>query len=58
MIGSLQALKAIKLLCGIGLEPGGRLLDFDAAAARWREVRFPIDPTCPAFGGGQIGRQR
>ena len=48
MIGSLQALEAIKLISGIGPETGGRLLDFDATSARWREVRFPLDPTCSA----------
>jgi molybdopterin/thiamine biosynthesis adenylyltransferase len=48
MIGSLQALEAIKLISGIGRETGGRLLDFDAITARWREVRFPLDPTCTA----------
>ncbi|MFZ0995993.1 MAG: HesA/MoeB/ThiF family protein [Candidatus Dormiibacterota bacterium] len=57
MIGSLQALEAIKLISGIGRETGGRLLDFDAITARWREVRFPLDPTCSAHQEG-TGRQR
>jgi molybdopterin/thiamine biosynthesis adenylyltransferase len=57
MIGSLQALEAIKLISGIGRETGGRLLDFDAVTARWREVRFPLDPTCSAHQEG-LGRQR
>jgi molybdopterin/thiamine biosynthesis adenylyltransferase len=57
MIGSLQALEAIKLISGIGRETGGRLLDFDAITARWREVRFPLDPTCSAHREGG-GRQR
>lgn len=57
MIGSLQALEAIKLISGIGRETGGRLLDFDATTARWREVRFPLDPACSAHQEGS-GRQR
>jgi molybdopterin/thiamine biosynthesis adenylyltransferase len=55
MIGSLQALEAIKLIFGPAQETGGRLLDFDAAAVRWREVRFPLDPSCPAHGGRTLG---
>jgi molybdopterin/thiamine biosynthesis adenylyltransferase len=55
IIGSLQALEAIKLICGIGRETGGRLLDFDAITARWREVRFPLDPGCSAHQGGPAG---
>lgn len=57
MIGSLQALEAIKLISGIGRETGGRLLDFDATTARWREVRFPLDPNCSAHQEAS-GRQR
>jgi molybdopterin/thiamine biosynthesis adenylyltransferase len=52
IIGSLQALEAIKLISGIGRETGGRLLDFDAITARWREVRFPRDPSCSAHQKG------
>ncbi len=55
MIGCLQALEAIKLICRPAQEPGGRLLDFDAAAVRWREVLFPLDPSCPAHGGRTLG---
>jgi adenylyltransferase/sulfurtransferase len=52
IIGALQALEAIKLISGIGRETGGRLLDFDAITARWREVRFPRDPSCSAHREG------
>ena len=55
IIGSLQALEAIKLISGIGREAGGRLLDFDAVTARWREVRFPRDPSCSAHREGSGG---
>lgn len=55
LIGSLQALEAIKLICGLGQDPGGRLLDFDALAVRWREVRFPLDSSCKAHGERPLG---
>lgn len=55
LVGALQALEAIMLICGLGQAPGGRLLDFDAFTLRWREVRFPIDPSCPAHGGRSLG---
>ncbi|HVC22468.1 MAG TPA: HesA/MoeB/ThiF family protein [Candidatus Dormibacteraeota bacterium] len=57
IIGSLQALEAIKLVCGPSPEAGGRLFDFDAAAVRWREVRFPLDPSCPAHGERTLGNR-
>ncbi|HEY6538355.1 MAG TPA: HesA/MoeB/ThiF family protein [Candidatus Dormibacteraeota bacterium] len=55
VIGSLQALVAIKSICALGHDQGGRLLDFDALAVRWREVRFPLDPSCRAHGGRTLG---
>ncbi|MGH7641743.1 MAG: HesA/MoeB/ThiF family protein [Candidatus Dormibacteria bacterium] len=55
LIGSMQALAAVKLVCGWGPDLGGRLLDFDAIALRWREVRFPLDPSCSAHGGRPPG---
>jgi molybdopterin/thiamine biosynthesis adenylyltransferase len=55
LIGALQSLESIKLICGVGQDPGGRLLDFDAISLRWREVRFPIDPSCRAHGGRPLG---
>ncbi|MGH7704918.1 MAG: HesA/MoeB/ThiF family protein [Candidatus Dormibacteria bacterium] len=56
-IGSLQALEAIRMLCGVGQDHGGRLIDFDASVVRWREVRFPLDPACPAHGGRPLGNR-
>ncbi|HVC39630.1 MAG TPA: HesA/MoeB/ThiF family protein [Candidatus Dormibacteraeota bacterium] len=55
MIGALQALEAIRMICRVGNDSGGRLLDFDAATVRWREVRFPLDPACTAHGGRPLG---
>jgi molybdopterin-synthase adenylyltransferase len=47
LLGTFQALEAIKLLTGIGETLDGRLLLFDALASRWHEVRLARDPHCP-----------
>ncbi|MDT8449410.1 MAG: molybdopterin-synthase adenylyltransferase MoeB [Wenzhouxiangellaceae bacterium] len=46
VIGMLQALEVIKLITGIGETLTGRLLLFDARAARFRELRLSADPDC------------
>ena len=51
VIGSLQALEALKLLLGIGESLGGRLLMFDAERTRFRELKLKRDPQCPACAG-------
>lgn len=50
IIGSLQALEAIKLVLGRGTSLAGRLALFDALAFRWRELRLPRNPECAACG--------
>jgi len=50
VIGSLQALEAIKLLTGVGTSLAGRLLIFDALHMHWREMRLKADPNCPVCG--------
>lgn len=52
VIGLLQANEAIKLLLGIGSPLTGRLLGFDALAARFRETRLAPDPHCPLCAPG------
>ncbi len=44
IIGSIQALEAVKLLLGIGDSLRGRLLTFDALDMEFREYKLPIDP--------------
>lgn len=44
IIGSLQALEAIKLITGIGDSLIGRLLTFDALELRFDEFTIPVDP--------------
>ncbi len=50
IIGSIQALEAIKLLVGIGATLEGRLLLFNALALEFRELSIRRDPTCPICG--------
>lgn len=47
VVGSLQAVEALKVLLGIGTTLAGRLLLFDALHAEWREVRLKKDANCP-----------
>lgn len=47
IIGLLQASEAMKWLLGIGKPLVGRLLCFDALAARFHELGLPRDPSCP-----------
>src|SRR5690606_28378036 len=50
VIGSLQALEAIKWILGAGDSLVGRLVLFDALALRFREVRIRRNPDCPVCG--------
>lgn len=52
IVGSLQALEAIKLLAAVGSNLTGRLLMVDAFNARFREVRIKKDPLCAVCGHG------
>lgn len=49
-IGMLQATEALKLVLGIGEVLVGRLLNYDALAARTHELRVSRDPRCPGCG--------
>ncbi|RRV17771.1 molybdopterin-synthase adenylyltransferase MoeB [Pseudomonas saudiphocaensis] len=46
VIGSLQALEALKLLAGFGEPLVGRLLLVDALGSRFRELKVKRDPAC------------
>ncbi|MCG6967311.1 MAG: molybdopterin-synthase adenylyltransferase MoeB [Chromatiaceae bacterium] len=50
VIGAMQALETIKLLCRVGEPLGGRLLMLDALRMHWRELRLRPDPGCPVCG--------
>lgn len=51
VIGSLQAVEAIKILLDIGEVLCGRLLVFDGLHQEWRSMRLNKDPTCPVCAG-------
>jgi len=50
LVGSLQALEAMKLLAGFGEPMVGRLLLIDALGTRFRELKVKRDPGCSVCG--------
>jgi len=50
VIGTLQAMEAIKVILGEGEPLIGRLLLFDAMKMRFRELKLRKNPECPACG--------
>jgi molybdopterin/thiamine biosynthesis adenylyltransferase/rhodanese-related sulfurtransferase len=50
IIGSIQAIEAIKILLGIGDTLQGRLLAYDALEQGFRTFKVHRDPHCPACG--------
>lgn len=50
LVGSLQALEALKVLAGFGETLVGRLLLIDALGTRLRELRVKRDPACAICG--------
>jgi molybdopterin-synthase adenylyltransferase len=50
IIGSLQALEAIKVLLSLGDTLAGRLVVFDGLAHEWRTLKLQRDPACPTCG--------
>jgi sulfur-carrier protein adenylyltransferase/sulfurtransferase len=52
IIGSIQAVEAIKMLLSIGEPLVGRLLTYDALDESFRTFKVRRDPACPACGEG------
>jgi molybdopterin/thiamine biosynthesis adenylyltransferase len=50
IVGTYQAMEAIKIVAGVGETLAGRLLLFDALASRWHEVRLARDSRCRVCG--------
>lgn len=50
IIGSLQAMEAIKLILGIGGPPLGKILIYDALSTSFRSLKLPHDPACRLCG--------
>jgi molybdopterin-synthase adenylyltransferase len=53
VIGSLQALEAVKILSGYGVPAVGQLLVFDAGLLEWRKLTLRPKTDCPVCRGGQ-----
>jgi len=51
MVGSIQAMEAMKLIVRTGTSLSGRLLIIDANAAEWRTVKVARDPACKVCAG-------
>ncbi|MDX1398760.1 MAG: molybdopterin-synthase adenylyltransferase MoeB [Oceanospirillum sp.] len=51
VIGTMQALEAVKLISGAGKTASGRLLIFDALNTQWRSMNLSKDPACPVCHG-------
>lgn len=50
VIGSFQAVEALKIIAGFGKTLSGRLALFDAEYGEWRHLTFRKDPHCPVCG--------
>ena len=50
VVGSAQAVEALKELLGIGKSLSGYLLIYDGLDTTWRKVRVRPDPSCPLCG--------
>jgi molybdopterin/thiamine biosynthesis adenylyltransferase len=50
VIGSLQAMEAVKYLCGIGKPLTGSLLTYDALSMEFRKIKVTKRATCPVCG--------
>lgn len=51
VVGSYQALEAIKVLAGVGEALDGRVQFFDGLKGQWREFKLQKDSKCPACSG-------
>jgi adenylyltransferase/sulfurtransferase len=56
VIGSLQAVEALKILTYLGETLNGRLLLFDAKHMEWRTMKIPRWPECPVCGLAKIAK--
>ena len=53
LVGTLQALEAIKLIVGMPDTLSARVLTLDAKTQRWRSLQIPGDPACAVCGHGK-----
>ncbi|EHH4493653.1 molybdopterin-synthase adenylyltransferase MoeB, partial [Escherichia coli] len=50
VIGSLQAMEAIKLLAGYGKPASGKIVMYDAMTCQFREMKLMSNPGCEVCG--------
>ncbi|OUS01802.1 molybdopterin-synthase adenylyltransferase MoeB [Gammaproteobacteria bacterium 42_54_T18] len=50
VVGSIQALEALKLIAGCGESVVGKLMIFDMASMDWRTMKLKKDAACPVCG--------
>ncbi len=50
VIGTMQAIEALKLILGIGRPLSGRLMLYDALEQSWRTLKVKKNPSCPVCG--------
>ncbi|GMV08489.1 MAG: molybdenum cofactor biosynthesis protein MoeB [Gemmatimonadota bacterium] len=55
LLGTMQALEAIKLLSGVGSVAVGRLILVDALRLEFRSITVRREPSCPACGTRTLG---
>jgi hypothetical protein len=55
VIGSLQALEAIKVLTHYGVPAAGKIVMYDAMTCQFREMKLMRNPQCEVCGGKQKG---
>ncbi|SCC60879.1 molybdopterin-synthase adenylyltransferase MoeB [Kosakonia oryziphila] len=51
VIGSLQAMEAIKVLAHYGTPAAGKIVMYDAMTCQFREMKLPRNPACEVCGG-------
>ena len=50
IVGSVQAMEAMKVVASVGQPLTGHVLYLDAKRMEWRKLRLPKDPNCPTCG--------
>ena len=50
IVGTVQAMEAVKLIAGVGEPLVGHVLYVDAKRMEWRKFRLPKNPRCPTCG--------
>ena len=52
IVGSVQAMEAMKIIAGVGETLTGYVLHLDAKRMEWRKLKLTKDPDCPTCGAG------